>query len=37
VPPGSYTINTWHEQAEGVSQRVVVPDNTRVVWSTKVK
>ena len=37
VPPGSYTISTWHEQAGGISQRVVVPDHTTVVWSAKVK
>jgi plastocyanin len=37
VPPGTYTINTWHEMAGGISQRVTVPDNTKVVWSAKLK
>ena len=37
VPPGTYTINTWHEMAGGIAQRVTVPDNSNVVWSAKVK
>lgn len=37
VPPGTYTINTWHEMAGGVSQRVTVPDGGKVVWNAKVK
>lgn len=37
VPPGTYTINTWHELAGTISQQVTVPENGSVAWNAKIK
>jgi hypothetical protein len=37
VPPGTYTINTWHELAGTISQQVTVPENGAVAWNAKIR
>jgi hypothetical protein len=37
VPPGIYTINTWHEAAGPVAERVTVPDRGAVAWNHKLR
>jgi len=37
VPPGTYTVNTWHELAGAVSERVTVPPGGVVAWDHKLK
>lgn len=36
VPPGTYTINIWHEAAGPVSERVTVPERGMVAWNHKI-
>lgn len=37
VPPGTYTINTWHEAAGPISDRVTISEEGKVTWSAKIK
>lgn len=37
VPPGTYTVNTWHELAGPVSDQVTVTPGGAVSWNHKVK
>jgi hypothetical protein len=37
VPAGTYTINTWHEAAGPLSERVTVSDRGKVAWNHKIR
>jgi Polysaccharide lyase family 4, domain II len=37
VPPGTYTINTWHEAAGPIAKRVTVSDGGAVTWNAKIR
>lgn len=37
VPPGTYTINTWHETAGPVSGQLTVPEGGAVAWNPKIR
>jgi len=37
VPPGTYTINTWHEAAGPLAQRLTVSDGGAVTWNAKIR
>ena len=37
VPAGTYTINTWHEAAGPLSERVTVPERGTVAWKHKIR
>ena len=37
IPPGTYTVNTWHELGGAVSERVTVPLGSVVAWNHKLK
>ena len=37
VPSGTYTINTWHEAAGPIAERVTIPDGGSVTWNAKVR
>ena len=37
VPPGTYTVNTWHELAGPVSEQVTVPAGGVAAWSHKLR
>ena len=37
VPPGKYTIATWHEVAGSVSEPIEVGPNGKVVWNARVR
>lgn len=37
VPPGTYTINTWHEAAGPIAQRVTISDGGSVTWNAKIR
>jgi len=37
VPPGTYTVHTWHELAGPVSEQVTVPPGGVVAWNHKLR
>ena len=37
VPPGKYTIATWHEVAGSVSEPIEVSPNGKVTWNARVR
>jgi hypothetical protein len=37
VPPGTYTIATWHEEGGPLSDTVQVPASGHVVWNGKIR
>jgi len=37
VPPGTYTVNTWHELAGPVSEQLTVPAGGVVAWNHKLR
>ena len=37
VPPGNYTINTWHESAGPIAQKVAISENGIVTWNAKIR
>jgi len=37
VPPGTYTIATWHEEGGPLSDTVTVPQSGSIVWNGKIR